>query len=101
MWRLIIKLSDHEKHSIEQFGKPYTEIHVWLDEFAGSKEYGMRHRKVRHHLSGIEEAVKIFGEESRAAALQHIVDDLHEEGWSEDMDELPKNRRHYEQMGLF
>jgi len=38
----------HCEESIRLFGKPYEEVHRWLDEFAGSKKYGMRHRKVRY-----------------------------------------------------
>ena len=42
-------------------GKPFEEVHRWLDEFAGKPPYGMRHRKLRHHLAGIEQARKLWG----------------------------------------
>ena len=40
-------------------GKPFEEVHRWLDEFAGQPPYGMRHRKLRHHLAGIEQVRKL------------------------------------------
>ena len=51
-----MRLEEHMEESIRLFGKPYEEVHRWLDEFARSKEYGMRHRKVRHHLEGLRQA---------------------------------------------
>ena len=93
-----MKLEEHEQKSIDLFGKPFHEVHQWLDEFSGSTKYGLRHRKLRHHLEGIDEAVSIFGEEVREVARQHIVDDLHLEGWLEGVHEFPKNQRHFEKL---
>lgn len=90
----------HCQESERLFGKRYEEAHFWMDEFAGSKECGMKHRKKRHHQSGIEEAVKLFGLEVRAAAKQHIISDLKEEGWTES-DPFPKDELHYQKLGLF
>lgn len=50
------------------FGKLYEALHQWLDEFAGTEKYGMRHRRVRHHKAGIREAVLRFGDEASAVA---------------------------------
>lgn len=94
-------LQEHEKHSIDLFTKPWTEVHKWLDEFAGSKKYGMRYRKVRHHQAGIEQAVELFGEEARAPARQHIIDDLSMEGWKTGEHNFPRDSSHYVKMGLF
>jgi len=82
------------------FGDPFEELHRWLDEFASTPEYGMRHRRVRHHLAGIREAVLLFGTEADKAARQHIVSDLKEEGWKE-TDPFPKDEKDYVRMGLF
>lgn len=95
-----MKLEDHEKESIKLFGKPYTKVHRWLDEFAGTKQYGMRHRKKRHHLEGLKEIEELFGKEYVEVARQHIVSDLKEEGWTES-DPFPKNEEDYIKMGLF
>jgi len=82
------------------FGSPYAEVHRWLDEFAGSPEQGMRHRRKRHHLAGIEEAAKIFGEDARVAAKQHVITDLKEEGWMEG-DRFPADEHDYVKIGFF
>ena len=94
------KFEDHCQESIVLFGKPYEEVHRWLDEFAGTARYGMRHRRVRHHEAGIREAVKLFGEEVGVVAKQHIISDLKEEGWT-DRDPFPRDEDHYVKMGLF
>jgi hypothetical protein len=56
--------------------KPFEEVHRWLDEFAGQAPYGMRHRKLRHHLAGIEQVRKLWGDQAAAAARLHIIADL-------------------------
>jgi len=82
------------------FGKPYAEVHHWLDEFAGKPPYGMRHRKKRHHRAGVEEVRRLWGDEAAAVARQHIITDLIMEGWRES-DPFPKDEDHYRQLGLF
>lgn len=94
------KFEDHCKESVALFGKPYEEVHHWLDEFHGTEKYKMRHRRVRHHEAGIRQAIEIFGEESGAVAKQHIISDLKEEGWTEH-DPFPRDEEHYLKMGLF
>jgi hypothetical protein len=92
-----------EKHCEESeklFGKRFEEVHRWLDEFQGTPQYHMRHRRVRHHETGIMEAVALFGDMGGKAARQHIVSDLMEEGWTQS-DPFPKDEEHYVKMGLF
>ena len=58
-------MSTFEKHSKESerlFGQPFGEVHSWLDEFQGTPEYRMRHRRVRHHEASIRQATELFGE---------------------------------------
>ena len=81
-------------------GKPFEEVHRWLDEFAGRSCYGMRHRKLRHHLSGIEQVRELWGDQAAVAARLHIIADLKQEGWTEDMP-FPRDEDHYKRMGLF
>ncbi|MBF0227701.1 MAG: hypothetical protein HQK76_19815 [Desulfobacterales bacterium] len=94
------KFEDHCKESIELFGKSFDEVHKWLDEFQNTERYRMRHRRVRHHESGIKEAISIFGEKAGDVARRHIISDLKEEGWTE-LDPFPINEEHYVKIGLF
>lgn len=91
---------EHCQETIKLLGKPYKEVHRWLDEFAGSEEFGMQHRKKRHHEAGIKEVIRQFGEVAGEAARQHIITDLKMEGWTE-KDPFPKNEKHYVEIGLF
>ena len=95
-----MRLEEHEEESIRLFGAPYTEIHRWLDEFAHSERYGMRHRKFRHHLAGLAQVEILFGKESVPVARQHIISDLKMEGWTEE-DGIPRDEKEYVKMGLF
>ena len=89
----------HCEESRMLFGRPFEEVHLWLDELMW-KGLGAKHRRKRHHQAGIEEAVALFGEEGGKAARQHIISDLKEEGWSEN-DPFPRDEEHYVKMGLF
>ena len=90
----------HCSDSLASFGKPFAEVHKWLDELAGRPPWGMRHRKFRHHLAGVEEVRKRWGDEAAAAARQHIIADLKMESWTEDQP-FPRDEAHYVKMGLF
>lgn len=90
----------HCAEALQQFGQPFSEVPLWLDEFAGQPLYGMRHRKKRHYLVRIEEARKLWGNEAVEAARSHIVTDLKLEDWRES-DPFPKDEDHYRQMGCF
>lgn len=85
--------------SLRLFEKPYKEVHRSLDEFMGSQEYGMRHRKLRRHLEGIRQVIDLFGEEAGKVARQHIISDLKEEGWTEDAP-FPRDQEDYVAIGL-
>ena len=91
---------EHCAESIRLFGKPYEEVHRWLDEFAGLPPLGMRHRRMRHHLSGLLEVHQKWGPEAAAVARQHVISDLKMEGWTEDKP-FPKHEWDYVKMGLF
>ena len=94
------RLEDHIQESMRLFGKTYEEVHLWLDEFAGSERYGFRHRKVRHHDAGIAEVCRLFGPDAGVSAKQHIISDLKTEGWTAD-DPFPKNEDDYVRRGFF
>ena len=69
-------------------------------QFSGKPPYGMRHRKLRHHLAGIEQVRKLWGDQAAAAARLHIIADLKQEGWTEDQP-FPRDEQHYQRMGFF
>lgn len=54
-------------------GRDWEEVHVWLDEFF--KDYGPAHRCERHHVEGIEEVRRMWGDEAAIAATIHILVD--------------------------
>ena len=92
-----MKFEEHCQESVMLCGAPFTEVHQWLDEFAGTPGDSMRHRRARHHEAGIREAVHLFGEAAAAAARQHIISDLKIDGWTEH-DPFPNNEAHYVKM---
>jgi len=92
--------TEHCAETTAVLGKPFEEVHRWLDEFAGQTPYGMRHRKLRHHLAGIEQVRKLWGNQAAVAARLHIIADLKQEGRTEDQP-FPRDEEHYKRMGLF
>lgn len=92
--------AEHCAESLNTFAKEFAGVHLWLDEFAGTPEYGFRHRRKRHHEAGVQEVAKLFGEEAAQVARQHIISDLKQEGWTE-KDHFPSDEADYVKMGLF
>ena len=68
-------LFDHEKECLDELGEPWTEVHVFMDQFA-QKYRGFLHRRLLHHKLGIELAVQKFGETARRAAELHVTQDI-------------------------
>lgn len=95
-----MKFEDHCNESIILFGTPFKEVHKWLDEFAGVPGIEFKHRQIRHHLKGVEEIRKLFGEVASDAGLQHIKSDLKQEGWT-DKDRVPIDQEDYKKMGFY
>ena len=57
------KLEEHCQDCIRELGKPFQEVHEWLDELF---EYvGSDHRDIRHNTMGIEKDKIHMGERSR------------------------------------
>lgn len=95
-----MRYEEHLSESLALFGEPFEEVHRWLDEFAGTPQCRMRHRRKRHHLKGIEEVRARWGDQAADVARQHIISDLKQEGWTES-DHFPKDEADYVKMGLF
>lgn len=87
----------HCEESVELFGKPYEEVHLWLDEF--SEQLGFQHRQKRHHREGIRQVERLFGKDAGQAAKQHIISDLKEWGWTP-RTRIPKDEEDFEGMWL-
>ena len=66
-------IDEHCEDCIRELGQPFPEIHRWLDEFFVTK--GARHRVMRHHTEGVEEARRKWGDRAAAAAEIHIRKD--------------------------
>ncbi|OHD07310.1 MAG: hypothetical protein A2Y41_04790 [Spirochaetes bacterium GWB1_36_13] len=96
-----MNLNDHMIECLGKLGNPFKEVHIWLDEYFHDPKYKARHRKKRHHLAGIEEVRKKWGDEAAEAAYIHIVSDLKMEGWNPEKDRMPLNEMDYIKMGLF
>lgn len=77
-----MEFTEHCMSCRRRFGEDFDYVHLWLDEFYGTKEYKTRHRKVRHHKAGIEEVRKKWGDRAAEAAKLHIIDDIK---WGEDL----------------
>ena len=94
----------HCQDCIEKLGKPYEEVHKWLDEFMGDETVPLiertRHRKYRHNKEGIEQVRKMWGDEAARAAEIHIRKDLSGDGCF-DGNSLPDNKEHFVSMGLW
>jgi hypothetical protein len=94
-------LKEHCDQTTKAFGKPFEQVHVWLDAFAGKAPLYMRHRRKRHHLDGVENVRAMYGDQAAEVARMHIEADLLQEGSWNYGDEFPRNEAHYISMGLF
>lgn len=102
-----MKFKAHCEESIRLFGKPFEEVHKWLDEFVrlpdglGGFRFNIYHRKHRHHLAGAAEVEKMWGREAYEAAIRHIKSDFIAGGGFKEGDELPKDEADYVKKGFF
>jgi DNA-binding GntR family transcriptional regulator len=68
---------DYKSHCLEckqKLGKDWAVVHRWLDEFACN---GLNwHRGLRHHLDGVEEVRRMWGDQAAEAARLHIEADF-------------------------
>lgn len=69
------ELKIHEENSIKKYGKPFTELHQWMDEPV--LVFGKSHRRFRHDPDTTpQEAKRLFGENADHVCLDHIILDL-------------------------
>ena len=65
----------HAKDSNDILGEQWVVVHQWLDEYAKIYWPMKIHRIHRHHLEGVEECSKKWGDEAAEAAIIHILKD--------------------------
>jgi len=66
---------EHEARSLDILGKPWTEIHAWLDQYFDECP-GSAHRVILHHRPGLELGVSRFGEAALPVLELHLMDDF-------------------------
>ena len=67
--------AEHEERCIKVLGKPFSEVHTFLDQFF--RTYGgLPHRLILHHRLGIELIGVMMGPDAALAAKQHVLDDM-------------------------
>jgi len=68
---------EHCEDCVREVGKPYKEVHKWLDEFAFEDgKINPEHRNRRHHKEALKECRELFGDSGVEAALIHIRKDM-------------------------
>lgn len=72
----VMQRKEHEERSMAAFGKPFSEVHVFMDRFF-PRYKDLTHRLVLHHRLGIELVGVLMGSDAYLAARQHVLDDMH------------------------
>jgi len=80
----------HFDNCYKKLGAGWGKVHKWLDKHAGLTYPLTAHRCINHHLKGIEEVRKMWGDEAAEAAKIHIEDDLDWAGYN--IKYIPKDR---------
>lgn len=81
MVKLVIMITGfHIQRSIERTGKPFKEMHCWLDNcmlepFENLDRYPFQHRVERHTREGLRQIQLKFGTEALIEALEHLKED--------------------------
>ena len=73
------KIKTHCEDCNHVFGKPFKEVHEWMDYFAKKWNpftYLEYHRQFRHHDKGVQECIKEFGHYAGQAAKLHMIRDF-------------------------
>ena len=84
------EFKEHCADCVKELGEPFEEVHLWLDELFII--LGTKHRDARHHLEGIEEIRKKWGDKAARAAEIHIL---------KDCGKIPANSKEAQMWSLF
>jgi len=71
------ELEEHCRDCLASLGSEFREVNIWLDEFAPTM--GFHHRVMRHHIDGVEEVRRLWGDKAAKAAEIHIKKDCYGE----------------------
>ena len=103
-----MRYQEHCDESIKLFGKPYGEVHSWLDEFAARREvdgriagFNAHHRLHRHHLAGCEQVRTMWGDDAYNAAVRHVKSDLVRGEGMKESEEIPLDENDYIKKGFY
>lgn len=67
--------AEHEERCVKVLGKPFSEVHTFLDQFFRTYR-GLPHRLILHHRLGVELVGILMGFDAALAAKQHVLDDM-------------------------
>ncbi len=68
---------EHCQDCIDKLGKPFEEVHKWLDEKSCyNGKLNINHRRYRHHNEGVEQIRNMYGDDAAKAAELHIILDF-------------------------
>lgn len=94
---------EHAARCEALLGKPWHQVHHWLDQLAhpdrlvGGKTFNPHHRKHRHNREGIEQIRAWYGDDAARAAELHILDDCFgpHEHTDKQRDQIPVDESDY------
>jgi hypothetical protein len=66
-------IEEHCADCRRELGGDFRHVHVWMD--ALFKTLGPKHRSARHHMGGVEQVRKMWGDDAAKAAEIHIRKD--------------------------
>jgi len=67
------KFEEHCEDCIRELGEPFSNVHIWLDEYFILLRH--KHREIRHHQEGVQEIREMWGDKAASAAEIHIKRD--------------------------
>ena len=86
-----MRREEHYDSCYKKLGKGWGNVHQWLDRNAGITFPMTAHRCIDHHLEGIEEVRRKWGDAAAEAAKLHVEDDLDWAGYNRNY--IPKDRK--------
>jgi len=70
----VAHFEQHCKDCEAILGARHEDVNHWLDGMFW--RFGTRHRRARHHVTGVRRVAEMYGPEAARAAIVHIVRDI-------------------------